>query len=67
MNFDPLTQDIYIVPIMSTAWHLWRAGSPESVCGLPWTVAQRAWNATAEKPASGICEQCSPVGEGAGL
>lgn len=60
---DPLTQDIYFMPLMGTEWHLWRAGNQQSVCGLSWTVAARCWDAATEKPASAVCTKCSELGE----
>lgn len=59
MNPDPENQDIYIKPLMSTAWHLWKAGSELSVCGLPWRVAAMAWDSTTERPAEGVCAACA--------
>lgn len=58
-RLDPLTQDIYFKPLMGNAWHLWKARSQVSVCGLGWEVAAMCFDATNEKPAKDICEQCN--------
>lgn len=57
-TLDPLTQDIWFLPLMGTIWHLWKAGSPRSVCGLEWEIASSSWNATRETPPADLCEQC---------
>jgi hypothetical protein len=64
-DLDPLTQDIYFQPLASNAWHLWRAGNPNSVCGLGWP--SMCWNVSETKPERGVCEQCSGSGEGEAL
>lgn len=58
-DLDPLTQDIWWLPLMSNTWHLWKAGSPVSVCGLPWeTVSGGAWDAKPSKPLLHACAEC---------
>jgi hypothetical protein len=58
-TLDPLSQDIWFTPIMSVQGHLWRAGNPVSVCGLPWSTASQAWTADTERPKE-YCRTCSP-------
>lgn len=57
-TLDPLTQDIWFTPIMSVTGHLWKAGNPVSVCGLPWSMTSQAWTASTEKPKE-FCEKCA--------
>jgi len=60
-DIDPLTQDMYVKGIMGLTWHKWPKGSPQSVCGLPWSYVQAAWDSRADWPAEDRCSQCDAV------
>lgn len=59
MSLDPTKQDIWFLPLMSNAWHLWKAGNPESVCGLPWNLAANSFDSKPEQPAERACVYCA--------
>lgn len=62
-DIDPTKQDMYVMPLMGIVWHLWRAGSPTSVCGLQWAVAAQCFDAVTELPDKDVCEECVPTEE----
>lgn len=59
MNIDPRVQDMYVMPLMSTEWHVWKAGNPKSACGLPWSVVSMAWDSQADRPKEHLCDICA--------
>lgn len=59
MKLDPRTQDVWLLPLMSNAYHLWKAGHEQSVCGLPWSIAAQSFDAQATRPANRACVYCA--------
>ena len=59
MNKDPTKTDMWFVPVMSNCWHLWLAGNPVSVCGLPWKFASSAFDVSTTRPDGLLCPECS--------
>lgn len=57
--FDPLTQDLWVTPLVGVEAHLWKAGSPTSVCGKPWEMAAQAWDCCIDRPTTYYCKRCA--------
>jgi hypothetical protein len=65
VSADPRTQDMWFMGIMGLTWHKYPAGSPQSVCGMPWSLAANAWDSRTEQPTEDLCNCChhSSAGE----